>query len=195
MNKASKSKSAQRILQSGEQLFWKQGIRKVTVEELCQTAKVSKMTFYRHFANKEQLALQILHQMTTEGLQKFQSIMEADQPFAKKLEAIIFWKIKRSEGMSLAFVNDILQHDFPALQSYLQKQRQHNLQLTKMYFAKAQTKGEIRADLNLDFLLLVFEDSTRILTDQRYLQFHKTPAKLIEEWMNILFYGIQSPEQ
>ena len=44
------------ILNTARQLFWKHGIRRVSVEEVCREAGVSKMTFYRSFPNKIELA-------------------------------------------------------------------------------------------------------------------------------------------
>ena len=47
------------IMSTGKDLFWKYGIRRVTVEEICEKSNVSKMTFYKYFPNKETLALEL----------------------------------------------------------------------------------------------------------------------------------------
>lgn len=40
------------LIETAAQLFFKHGFKRVTVEEICRTAKVSKVTFYRYFAAK-----------------------------------------------------------------------------------------------------------------------------------------------
>lgn len=42
------------ILSAGKELFWKHGVKRVTVEEICVQASVSKMTFYKFFMNKRE---------------------------------------------------------------------------------------------------------------------------------------------
>jgi AcrR family transcriptional regulator len=50
------SKKEVAILKAGREFFWKYGFRKVTVDEICKAAGVSKMTFYRYFKDKATLA-------------------------------------------------------------------------------------------------------------------------------------------
>ena len=50
------SKSYQAIIDTAKTLFMKHGMRRITVEEICREASVSKMTFYRLFTNKEDVA-------------------------------------------------------------------------------------------------------------------------------------------
>ena len=53
------SQKREQLLQTGEALFVKHGMRRVTVEEICRQAGVSKPTFYRYFENKAALARRI----------------------------------------------------------------------------------------------------------------------------------------
>ena len=50
------SQKRDQLLQTGEALFIKHGMRRVTVEEICRQAGVSKPTFYKYFQNKAALA-------------------------------------------------------------------------------------------------------------------------------------------
>ena len=40
------------IVKIGKDLFYKYGIKRVSVEEICAKANVSKMTFYKFYNNK-----------------------------------------------------------------------------------------------------------------------------------------------
>jgi AcrR family transcriptional regulator len=48
------------IMNTAETLFLKYGFRRVSVDEICRSAKVSRKTFYVYFANKETLVIEIL---------------------------------------------------------------------------------------------------------------------------------------
>ena len=51
-----RSAKLQAILDAAKSLFWKHGIRRVTIEEICEVAGVSKMTYYKYFSNKTAIA-------------------------------------------------------------------------------------------------------------------------------------------
>ena len=50
-----RSRKETQIVETAEDLFTNHGIRRVTVEEIWRRAGVSKMTFYKYFANKIEL--------------------------------------------------------------------------------------------------------------------------------------------
>ena len=45
----------EQIVHTAETLFTRYESKRVTVEEICRLARVSKMTFYKHFSNKVEL--------------------------------------------------------------------------------------------------------------------------------------------
>ena len=46
-----------RITQAASDLFSEYGFERVTIDDICQAAQVSKSTFYLHFANKQDLLM------------------------------------------------------------------------------------------------------------------------------------------
>ena len=68
------------LLSSAKELFWAFGVKKVKVEEICAKAQVSKMSFYRHFDNKVDIAEQLLIQLMEEGMLRYRKIMAEDLP-------------------------------------------------------------------------------------------------------------------
>ena len=49
INSSIKSAKSKLIVETATDLFMRYGVKRVTVEEICQTAKISKMTFYKYF--------------------------------------------------------------------------------------------------------------------------------------------------
>ena len=83
MNQGSPKFSA--IVNKARELFWKHGITRVTVEEICKEANVSKMTFYRFFSNKTELGRTIIDNIMDESVEKYRSLMNEETfPLKKK---------------------------------------------------------------------------------------------------------------
>ncbi|HYW95493.1 MAG TPA: TetR/AcrR family transcriptional regulator, partial [Bacteroidales bacterium] len=100
------------IMSYGKALFWKYGMKRVTVEEICEEANVSKMTFYKYFGNKDKLALEIIRSLLENTLKEFLVVMESDIPFKKKVEATVKMKMEQTGTISKEFLSDLYTGDY-----------------------------------------------------------------------------------
>ena len=75
--------SVQKLLRTAKSLFFRFGIRKVSVVEICMEAGVSKMTFYRHFKNRDDIAIQVLGNYFTKRMETFELIFRENIQFEK----------------------------------------------------------------------------------------------------------------
>src|SRR4030043_701904 len=88
-------------------LFYKFGIKRITVDEICHEANISKMTFYKFFDNKTELAKYILEKKMKEGIKKYREIMDAGIPFTRKIEMSLKLKMEKTEDLSQEFLTDL----------------------------------------------------------------------------------------
>ncbi|MBL4884575.1 MAG: TetR/AcrR family transcriptional regulator [Planctomycetaceae bacterium] len=65
-----KSSARDRIIVTGEKLFYAEGVRAVGIDRIIAEAGVAKMTLYNHFASKDDLILAVL-QFRDEKINKF----------------------------------------------------------------------------------------------------------------------------
>lgn len=100
------NKKQQLLLKTGRRLFWKYGFIRLSVDEICRESNVSKMTFYRCFENKTDLAKSVFLEMVNEGVLKFNEIMEADILPAEKLRKILTLKMEGTDEISRDFIMD-----------------------------------------------------------------------------------------
>ncbi len=90
----------QAILKTAQTLFWKHGIKRVSVQEICKTAGTSKMTFYKFFDNKIALAKTILDLIYQKEWEEYIAIMEEDIPYPEKVKKTILAGSKQSQKFS-----------------------------------------------------------------------------------------------
>lgn len=83
-----KPKQAEIIRQSMS-LFNKEGYQSPSIDRISENADISKMTFYRYYADKEALILDILQQKESEFMQALQEIT-ADKPSGREKLFAVF---------------------------------------------------------------------------------------------------------
>ena len=71
-------RAAERIRESARDLFYRQGIRAVGVDEIVSHAGVTKPSLYRSFPSKDELAADYLRHMGEDGLARFDATIAAD---------------------------------------------------------------------------------------------------------------------
>lgn len=183
------------IVREAKALFWKHGIKKVSVEEICTNAGTSRVTFYKYFENKEKLALTILKDIVAEGMKEYDDILKSDLDYPSKVEKIISMKMRRSEDLSREFLNDLYGPDFPQIQVYFKKVLVENLMIFENDFRDAQSRGEIRKDIKVEFIMQILNRLTDMTRDESLIALYGTSGALISEFTRFFFYGVVQRER
>ena len=177
------------LIESGLDLFRRFGVRRVTVEEICRHAVVSKMTFYKYFRNKNDLVKTILDDLIQESYRLQDELQQAPVPFTEKVQRIIQFKAERARDLSGEFINDIYR-DIPELKEYMGTQMQIGFQRTMAFFNDAQKQGQIRQDIHPSFLLYVTNQIVNWYLDPELQRQYETQEALVTEIVQFYFYGI-----
>ena len=190
-----KSKKFQKITETAYNLFMRHGIKRITIEEICRTAGVSKMTFYKYFNDKNDLALFVLDNIFTQGENRYQNIMDQDIPYSEKVKDIIKMKLEASKDVSQEMMQDLWHNSDPQVADYMTKRTQLVLKQFLDDMIDAQDKGEIRKDLNPHFILYLIGKMQDMTADEKVLNMYKTSQDLVSELVNFFFYGILTGEK
>ena len=89
----SESPKFKQIVKTAQELFYRYGIKRVSVEEICSTALVSKMTFYKYFPNKIELAKHIFSELMDDSEKKYDNIMSGNYDSTEKVDQVIKLKL------------------------------------------------------------------------------------------------------
>jgi AcrR family transcriptional regulator len=178
------------LIQTAKDLFFRYGIKRVTVEEICKGANVSKMTFYKHFKNKNELVKTWIMEMTEEVMEKYRKLMDSDKPFEEKVRETIRMKLEGSDQMSQEFFSDYIPHAEPELRNFIHQRTHDIMGLIINDYAEAQKKGDIRQDMKIEFILWYLNKMLNLMEDESLQQMYDNPQDLIMEMVNFFFYGI-----
>ncbi|MFW5657528.1 MAG: TetR/AcrR family transcriptional regulator [Bacteroidota bacterium] len=190
MKEQVKNKKYRDILSTAHALFWKHGISRVSIEEICREANVSKMTFYRHFPDKIALAKTILNNMFDENYSKYRELMDSDVSYEEKVRQMLLAKYEGTKDISKELVKDIYTNKRLGLHKLWEKRASEMTKEVVQDFEKAQKEGLIRKDINLDFILYFNNKMTELIYDPKVAAMYETTQDLIMEIANMFFYGI-----
>jgi AcrR family transcriptional regulator len=178
------------ILKKSKELFWKFGIKRVSVEEICEEANVSKMTFYKFFANKIDLARVVLDKVMEDALNQYTRLLGEDIPYREKIRKMILLKEEGTENISQEFVKDIYKDRQSELFDYFNKKTASIYSIIINDLRNAQHNGWIRKDIKPEFLLYMFDKMIEMSSDEKLLSYYKNEQELVLEVTNFFFYGI-----
>ncbi len=190
-----KRKKLQQITEAAHDLFMRHGIKRITIEEICRTAGVSKMTFYNYFDNKNDLAISVLDSIFTKAQNRYSDIMALDAPFSEKVNDIIKLKLEASKDVSTEMLHDLWHNPVPEVADYMKKRTQLSLKQFLDDMIAAQNKGEIRQDINPHFILYFIGKMQEFSADDKVVNMYETVQDFTAEIINFFFYGILSREK
>ena len=183
------------IVTTAHSLFMKHGIHRVSVEEICQEAGVSKMTFYKHFKNKIELAKYIINKIITEAENKYKDLMARDIPYSEKVKLMIQLKMEGTKNLSQEFMTEISRNADPEISDLYNSKAQEMFQALMQDFIQAQKKGEVREDIKPEFILYFLNHMIDLANDPQLINLYESAPDLIIELTNFYFYGIMPREE
>ncbi|MDO1446497.1 TetR/AcrR family transcriptional regulator [Rhodocytophaga aerolata] len=188
------SQKYSKLLMTSRELFWKYGFSRVSIQEICKEAGISKMTFYRFFPNKLELAKAVFDRVVDEGLVKFRSIMHANISSADKIKQIVLLKREGVHEISQEFLKDFYANPELGLKTYIEEKTKTAWHEMLTDFRQAQQDGWIRADMKPELLFYMSQKVGDMLNDKRLSSLYNSPQDLVMELTNFFVYGISPHE-
>jgi AcrR family transcriptional regulator len=192
-----RGKSSKAILLSAKKLIWKYGISRVTVEEICKEAGVSKMTFYRNFENKFEVAKIVLVEFTELSYQNFARIFNQKIPFPDILSQFLALKREQAKAVSLEFIKDLYtQNDFnKSLLGLLEASQKKMMGIVIHSMEEAKKDGSIREEISVPFILYMFDKVGHMVEDENLISLFKDSEEMTIVITNFLFKGFLSDKK
>ena len=180
-----------KILKTAGELFFKFGIRSVSIDDICAELHISKKTFYTVFKQKDELIVELLEAMRTKKEKDHEHLIGGDE------NVLDMWvqnfKKLRSHSLEkhLAFAYDLekfypeLWHERQAIMQELDKRH------TMMMLEKGIGQGMFRSDLEIEATAVLFSS---IVPDMVKRLSHITMAQRIDFLLDMLVRMVCSDE-
>lgn len=178
------------LLSTARELLSRYGLARVTVDQICQHAETSRVTFYKHFDNKEALVLVLLEEQVKHGAKVFDMLEDPTLCFSEKVERLIEFKIAQTEQFAEGFLHELMVSPSPGIAAFMAEQMQlHRAQMTK-FFEQARQSGEIREDISMELLWYLLEQGQKMFSDPALHKLFPNDEQRQKSMMQFFFYGI-----
>lgn len=190
MSTTMKSKKYREIITASRELFWKHGFRRVTIQEICDKAGVSKMTFYKYFPNKIELAKTVFDIEVEKGMERVSQLMEEDISGEEMLKELILLKVEGTNDISREFMEDFYQDNEPELKNFVEEKTKDAWTRLMSAWRCAQERGVFRADFKPEFLFRVSMKLQELINDEELVARYDSTQDFLLEFTRFIFYGI-----
>jgi len=175
------SKKCTQLIETAKKLFFKHGVKRITIGEICKESNVSKVTFYKYFSNKDELVRYIRDELIEQGFSKFDEINELDIGFPEKVKLITQWRIDFFSNIKSEFIEDIL-----SVEDTIEEMKSRYLKNIEA----GQIKGEVRNDLSPELIWLVTEKLNELVRDGSWKVIFSDYSEFQKQLRSIYFYGL-----
>lgn len=180
----------EQIEHKATELFWKHGFKKVTIDEICKKANVSRKTFYTFYENKLALVIYLMKKMTDEAFAESRKILEEEGTFAEKIEKSLNQKVKRSKSMSMEFVADFYNPEAAEILECFNQIMADSMTMLVDFLQKAQVAGEMNPDLNLNYVLWLIQKQVEFCSSPELMSMFPDVETMTRQLTQSLIYGI-----
>jgi AcrR family transcriptional regulator len=180
-----------RIIDFSDELFWKQGFRNITMDDISKNLGISKKTLYLHFKDKETLVKEVVKNRTENQESEMQLIrMTAKDPIDEILKISNYLRILL-EGMHTTLLIDIQRFYPDAYKCYQEYKAKCMIDSVYQNMVQGIRLGYYRENINLDVLcqmrLLQVEQAFEMYTSVSHkYSIQDIQIELLEHFM----YGI-----
>ena len=179
------------IVSTATHLFKRFGVKRVSVEEICREAGVSKATFYKYFSNKVELVKYIFSWMSAVSHRKTDEIQALDVPFSQKVRMLIDYQLEHTRRTSDAFIKDFYEAD-AELAQFIQELTERNQRRFLAFITDAQERGDVRPEIQPDFVLAVLQKLNELAADDGLRRMYTDYVELTREIVDFFFHGLMS---
>lgn len=176
--------ATEKVVELASKIFFKQGIKSVTMDDIAHRLVMSKRTLYQLFADKEELLLACLANGEVKQRERILRFSEQGNNVLEILLKDFEYKLKRISTASLQFVRDLSK--YPRAMAYLQEQRERHHSEAISFLQKGVEQGVFRPDVNFEIVYKIASLQADIIHNN--MMSHFTPKEI---FLNFFFVYIR----
>ena len=185
------AKNAKDVLKEvGLKLVLSKGFKAVKVQDICEKAELSKMTFYYYYKNKYEIFEDILTTWFDALLVESKNIMNNEfLPFYERVMNLVEWKARFVKTMSPAFLKELYAPDGKYM--YLLKDLMlETQQLSYQFFSMGKEQGDLNPNVDINTIMLWMNVVSDMIIEGKFTPLFEDPKEMNEQIRELMLHGI-----
>lgn len=179
------------IVEAAEELFYKHGFKRISVEDICRKIGVTRKTFYDHFNNKNEVIIEFFDKLFDAVMRRYLHIMDSDISFGEKMHQIIDMKLN-SVGPEL--MDDILRSKDTFIQEYFERKTRESRMMVVDFYISTQKSGDIRNDIDMEVIIRLQQYLCELCKDVSFQALFKDETTMFRQVWDIYLYGVSGKQ-
>ena len=184
----------ERIIKEAYKLFWRYGIKSVTMDDIAKDLGISKRTIYQHFPDKEAIVILVVKQeLETQQCQMDKMDEDKLNPIAQMIQGADYMRI------SLAHMNPVVFHDLKkyhplAWEMFHQYKHEYIIKEIRENLVEGVEAGLYRKEINVDMLSILRVEQVLMAFDPTVFPADRFNMMNIQmEFVKHFLHGILTP--
>lgn len=185
-----------RIIEQASLMFFKYGIRSITMDEIAESLGISKRTLYENFSNKEELLKQCIDFTYQEGKKMRESILKEypDNPLE-----IIYQHFRQViitfNNIHPNFFNDLRKYHSQLWRKHIESKQEENATFTQSMIEMGIGKGVFRESADPIILSYMIHSMMRSMTmGEMFPETRFSKTEVVRQVLINFIRGLATPE-
>jgi hypothetical protein len=181
------------ILQHAEQLFFKYGIKSISMDDLSREMGISKKTLYSFVENKEELVMKVMQNFLHGDKCRVEDSLKNASNSIDEFIMMQMDNFSRMHELNSSTLYDIQKYYPQCWKLFTEHKEKYIYAYMIQNLTKGQEEGLYRADLNAEIIAHIYINSIEILIQSGLEKFEKKSiVDLIREYVTYHLHGIVS---
>lgn len=184
-----RSLSKEKIFSAAKDLFNKHGLKRISVEEICRVAGVSKRTFYKYYRDKASLVMYIIRCYDVEYKRKLRRVFRRAKTYKESIVLGFELWLQWYNSWSPELKADIATSTGHGLKDFYRIRQEKEIDHFMEEIQAAQDRGEIRKDIKIELIRFMWEHYAELLKDDRLRRHYQDFRQLEYELSTFFWFG------
>ena len=184
----------EKILAEAERLFWKYGVRTITMDDIARRLAISKKTIYQHFTDKEDIVHQVVEWHLEHERTEFCRLNEQElNPIEEMMLASDMMR-KHVDKVNPSLFIDVQRYFPKAWEAFLTHKEGHILNDIRANLQRGVEQGLYRADIDAETMARLRIELVQLGFDERVFPNQPDVYVVQDQLLHHFIRGILSEE-
>lgn len=162
----------ERIIQKASEMFFRNGIKSITMSDIANETGISKRTLYETFRDKEELLEECIQCSVNEADCDMNELLSKSENVIEALISIYANQLNQVHDMNRTIIYDLRKYH-PRLYKIIDEKQKADVESFFPLFEKGIEQGLIRDDINFEVLVWLLKGQFKMLLDGDFIPINK----------------------